>query len=475
MEKEILYEINRFREILGLPLLKESIGGGIIDEFLTLFGKSTDEFEDLVKNGADDVAQSLRNSFDEIAQSGGKTFDDIITDIRAGRLSDDLATTIAETLVKSTNQKVSEKMAKAFINTNPTLKGLSDEIASPDKFASANDSDELQKLYNEYYDKIDELGESPEVRGELIDELMANFKSRRDIINSPGFVPNVVQNADQVVAKQLTGMLDETGELAQETTVVLDNLAKKIGVDSEVLKSEAKIMIAENSKLTLTQLKTKLAESQLKLKQVANGLKGEKRKLFVERWNTIKETLNLPKLSAPKKIIYSIVSIGALVGAYGVFEYFQTDKGEVQDILQRLSRECSKIDINKHVFISGSDENIDEFYAKVVYDGKLEQVVEKEGTFYFKDVKNNLGEMKQIECGDLKLADKTVEEIQGTIPSGEAKTEYNQTLDDFKKFLVDNSLGTDDATNDTGGASGFWKANGKDYSYDATTKTFKEE
>ena len=269
-------------------------------------------------------------------------------------------------------------------------------------------------------------------------------------------------------------MLDETGELAQETTVVLDNLAKKIGVDSEVLKSEAKIMIAENSKLTLTELQKKLAESQLNLKQVANSLKGEKRKLFVERWNTIKETLNLPKLSAPKKIIYSIVSIGALVGAYGVFEYFQTDKGEVQDILQRLSQECSKIDINKHVFISGSDENIDEFYAKVVYDGKLEQVVEKEGTFYLKDVKNNLGEMKQIECGDLKLANKTIDEIQATIPSGEVKKEYNQTLDDFKKFLADNSLGTDNATNDTD-VSGFWKANGKDYSYDATTKTFKEE
>ena len=163
MEKEILYEINRFREILGLPLLKESIGGGIVDEFLTLFGKSADDFEDLVKNGDNAVAQSLRNSFDEITQSGGKTFDEIITDIRAGRLSDDLATTIAETLVKSTNQEVSKKMAKAFINTNPTLKNLSDEISSPDKFASANDGDKLEELYTEYFLKIDNLGESKEV------------------------------------------------------------------------------------------------------------------------------------------------------------------------------------------------------------------------------------------------------------------------------------------------------------------------
>ena len=55
MEKEILYEINRFREILGLPLLKESVGGGIIDEFLTLFGKSAEDFETFVKSDVNDI------------------------------------------------------------------------------------------------------------------------------------------------------------------------------------------------------------------------------------------------------------------------------------------------------------------------------------------------------------------------------------------------------------------------------------
>jgi len=51
---------------------------------------------------------------------------------------------------------------------------------------------------------------------------------------------------------------------------------------------------------------------------------------------------------------------------------------------------------------------------------------------------------------------------------------YEQTMDDFKKFLTDNKLGVEDAKNDTDD-SGYWKANGKDYKYDKTAKTFVED
>ena len=51
---------------------------------------------------------------------------------------------------------------------------------------------------------------------------------------------------------------------------------------------------------------------------------------------------------------------------------------------------------------------------------------------------------------------------------------YEQTMDDFKKFLTDNKLGVEDAKNDTD-SSGYWKANGKDYKYDVTAKTFVED
>jgi hypothetical protein len=320
MEKEILYEINRFREILGLPLLKESIGGGLIDEFLTLFGKSTDEFETLVKDGTDDVAQSLRNSFDEIAQSGGKTFDEIITDIKAGRLSDDLATTIAEKLVKSTNQEVSQKMAKAFVNTNPSLKALSDEIASPNKFTSANDIDELENLYDEYYIKIDNLGESQEVKNELLISLWVNYKNRKDIITAPGFVPDVVQDVTKVttttVTKEFTGLLDEFGELSEDTKIIVNDLATNLKVDPTVLQTKAKNFINQYKNLDITQLETKLAESQTKLKKIYSESNEVGRKEIKQKWDFFNSFLPKLNLTKPVKAALTVLTIGVIIASY---------------------------------------------------------------------------------------------------------------------------------------------------------------
>jgi hypothetical protein len=468
MEKEILYEINRFREILGLPLLKESVGGGVIDEFLTLFGKSVDDFEDLVKDGVDDVAESLRNSFDEIAQSGGKTFDDIITDIRAGKLSDDLVNDIAEKLVKSSNREISQKMAEAVVNTNPSLKQMADGLSSDDLFKASKKSNDLQsarKTYEDSLEAIGKRGESNEIKNELDRRLFNNYYSAKSEIEAN------IKN----LTNALKGMLDETGDLTEGIKKEIETISKTIKVKPDVLELRAKQFISGNPNITFEQLQKKLAESQTAVIEAASKLKGVKRAEFKAQYDSFKEYLpKMPPLTKPVKIVLTIASLGVIAGSYVAFEYYQVDEEEAQDILKRLINFCDKKITADHVKALGSDENIDKFYPSVVYDGQLEAVEEKEGQFYLSK-KDNVGIPIKLTCGDPKLADKTVEEIQGTIPSGEAKTEYNQTLDDFKKFLATNSLGTDDATNDTGGPSGFWKANGKDYSYDATTKTFKEE
>ncbi len=54
------------------------------------------------------------------------------------------------------------------------------------------------------------------------------------------------------------------------------------------------------------------------------------------------------------------------------------------------------------------------------------------------------------------------------------QTNYDQTLDGFKKFLKDIKLDGTNAKNDTDN-SGYWQANGKDYKYDVTAKTFVED
>jgi hypothetical protein len=457
MEKEILYEINRFREILGLPLLKESIGGGLIDEFLTLFGKSTDEFETLVKDGTDDVAQSLRNSFDEIAQSGGKTFDEIITDIKAGRLSDDLATTIAEKLVKSTNQEVSQKMAKAFVNTNPSLKALSDEIASPNKFTSANDIDELENLYDEYYIKIDNLGESQEVKNELLISLWVNYKNRKDIITAPGFVPDVVQDVTKVttttVTKEFTGLLDEFGELSEDTKIIVNDLATNLKVDPTVLQTKAKNFINQYKNLDITQLETKLAESQTKLKKIYSESNEVGRKEIKQKWDFFNSFLPKLNLTKPVKAALTVLTIGVIIASYVGLDYLSKTKEEAENLLKGLIASCpnNKITVD-HVQTMGSDEGFDEYYAKVVYDGNLESVKQKEGAFYLSK-KNAIGEEIQINCGDAKLADKTVEEIGGVKPAKEGtltSMTKAQAIDAIKKLgYVDPITLTPDTENQT--------------------------
>lgn len=57
---------------------------------------------------------------------------------------------------------------------------------------------------------------------------------------------------------------------------------------------------------------------------------------------------------------------------------------------------------------------------------------------------------------------------------GTSSSTYEENFNDFKKFLQDNSLSTSDAKNDTA-ESGYFTANGKDYLYDDSTKTFKED
>ena len=84
----------------------------------------------------------------------------------------------------------------------------------------------------------------------------------------------------------------------------------------------------------------------------------------------------------------------------------------------------------------GSDDNFDEYYAKVVYDGNLESVKQKEGAFYLSK-KNALGEEIQIKCNDPKLADKTVTEIGGDKPPVEGNLTTmtkQQAIDDIVKM-----------------------------------------
>jgi hypothetical protein len=93
--------------------------------------------------------------------------------------------------------------------------------------------------------------------------------------------------------------------------------------------------------------------------------------------------------------------------------------------------ECTKIK-KEHIKIIGNEENIDQFYAKVVYDGKATPFIEKGGSFYL-DKKDNLGGSIQIVCNDPKLADKEISEISGSSSNGTTTMTKHQAIDELKK------------------------------------------
>ena len=95
MNKELISEINRFREIAGLSLLNEGPGGPGkwfvtgSDEVSETLSKTSDDF----KNGLDDLSsistksvdeindpflKEFKRSIDEVAATQGKTFDDVV-------------------------------------------------------------------------------------------------------------------------------------------------------------------------------------------------------------------------------------------------------------------------------------------------------------------------------------------------------------------------------------------------------------
>ena len=455
MEKEILYEINRFREIIGLPLLKESIGGGLIDEFLTIFGKSADDFEDLVKNGSTDVAQSLRNSFDEIAQlPGGKTIDDIISDIKAGTLSDELATEIGKQLAKSPNDYVREMIAQSFINVNPSLKKMLENLSNPEIFKGTT-ADDIGQKWLKYQDEINRLGESEDIKKRLQMYLYSNLVEY-ERVNFKNAAENIVQDVAKestTVTKEFTGLLDEFGELSEDTKIIVNDLATNLKVDPTVLQTKAKKFINQYKNLDITELETKLAESQTKLKKIYSESNEVGRQEIKQKWDFYNSFLPKLNLTKPVKAALTVLTIGVIIGSYVGLDYLSETKEEAENLLKGLIASCpnNKITVD-HVQTMGSDEGFDEYYAKVVYDGNLVSVKQKEGAFYLSKT-NAVGDEIQINCGDAKLADKTVEEIGGVKPAEEGtltSMTKAQAIDAIKKLgYVDPITLTPDTENQT--------------------------
>jgi|694.fasta_scaffold55527_2 hypothetical protein len=152
MNKEILNEINRFREISGLRLLSEaSIGGGWIDELLTVLGKSSDDLDTFIKSVDNPLAQEFRDGIEDVAARLGKQSDEILERIRLKNLEVDEADELLKILLKSTNKEVKDTLTNYFINSDDSLKQIADEMVNGDVVDILKTSQLPYDQLNDYY------------------------------------------------------------------------------------------------------------------------------------------------------------------------------------------------------------------------------------------------------------------------------------------------------------------------------------
>lgn len=175
MNKEILNEINRFREIAGLTLLNEaSIGGGWIDELLTALGKSSDDFDALIKSADTTLGKELKDGIDDVASRLGTTTDDLLEKIRLKNLATNEADELLKTLLKSTDTKVKDTLANYYINNSADLMEIVDEMTNSDFVELLKTSQLPYDELNASYKKIRESfvttlsDELPEIQENLL-------------------------------------------------------------------------------------------------------------------------------------------------------------------------------------------------------------------------------------------------------------------------------------------------------------------
>jgi len=109
MKKDLLIEINRYRQLMGSILLTE--GGKVLDEFLPLTPRSVDN---LTKSGLD-FTNDLTKLSDEFANIGVRTWDDLANIVakNQGMSSDEITDQMIREYIKSNDKLYTSILVKA--------------------------------------------------------------------------------------------------------------------------------------------------------------------------------------------------------------------------------------------------------------------------------------------------------------------------------------------------------------------------
>ena len=124
MNKEILSEINRYREIIGLPILTEGkIPSSFFDDLVRVFAKN--DVNDLAQSIAKREITDMNNVFEDLAiKYTKKTFEELVEDFRLNRLTTSQEDSLIARFLKFGDARVQQTVIKNFIDSNPSIKKI---------------------------------------------------------------------------------------------------------------------------------------------------------------------------------------------------------------------------------------------------------------------------------------------------------------------------------------------------------------
>lgn len=271
MDKLILSEINRFREIMGMSLIMEATGpgGGILDLIFGAAGKTGDEFAEALGKNIDEISdpfmreviEKMKSSIDDnIGEFGGKNADEVLDDISAIARGESRTLTGLDNLLGRieseilSNPQISQKYLDNFLDTYPAVRDLVNDSERNSLLKSLKDEfpDRYDEVYNQLIDDIENelssIGVSNNVKNKIINKIDDNIDSSvvntfDDIENQLDELPDgpdpeipETTNKQNVESfeKSRQEFLDEVSGLDKEglkaflETTTLPNVTKKI-------------------------------------------------------------------------------------------------------------------------------------------------------------------------------------------------------------------------------------------------------
>ena len=180
MNKEIIIEINRIRELCGLSLiLEQKFPWSLFDELATWVGKTADEdlFTFISKPNANVKATQLLDELEKVSTKLGlKNTEELIGKLEKKTLSDLEADELGAALIRAGNKELQDIVYKSYLKISPVVEIMTNTLndtKTQDIINSGNKEaiEELRKVLKAPIEKSTELGD--EVKRyyyDLIDE-----------------------------------------------------------------------------------------------------------------------------------------------------------------------------------------------------------------------------------------------------------------------------------------------------------------